>query len=79
MTLEDVLIFITAASEEPPLGFSKKINIEFFSMCDENRKSYPTASTCALQLNLPRGKSDPGEFKILMGGAISNSKGFEKW
>jgi len=74
VTFEDLLAFTTGADKTPPCGFSTKISIEFYD--DEHR--YPFASTCALSLSLPRGKSNPDGFRTVMFRAIKESVGFGK-
>ena len=51
--LKDLLIFITGSDAVPPGGFSKIIDIEFYDQLPGTRR-LPFASTCALQISLPR-------------------------
>ena len=48
VTLSTVLSFVTGAEEIPPLGFPHNATLGF-----SETNSYPTASTCAIQLTLP--------------------------
>ena len=47
VTLADVLMFATGATSMPPMGLDPSPTIEF-TECQ-----FPTANTCANQLNLP--------------------------
>ena len=77
LTLNDVLLFATGANVVPPTGFEKEIEIGFFTP-KENSTRYPTASTCGLQLQLPRGIVDTDEFVKIMAEGILNAPGFGK-
>lgn len=74
--LEDILVFITGAEKVPPLGFERLITIEFFDTDGEQRR--PWASTCSLQLNLPRGIQEYQVLKELMVSSLKESFGFGK-
>ena len=56
-TVEDVLVFLSGASQVPPLGFEKKPTISF---------RLATASTCDLQLRLPVMHTEYAQFKEYM-------------
>ena len=71
--MPEVLAFVTGADTVPPCGFSKDIDIDFYS--SESR--LPSVSTCALQLWLPR-VSDPDKISKLMIRAVKESCGFLK-
>ena len=77
MKLEDLLQFATGASQIPPMGFDKLIDIKFFPFTDGN-KNYPTASTCGMEIFLPRGVEDVTKFCQLMTEGIVSSPGFGK-
>ena len=47
MTLQDILVFATGASEPPPLGFDSKPHLDFTA------GKYPTANTCGVTLYVP--------------------------
>ena len=70
-------MFITGADHVPPRGFPEKLKINFFSL-EEGIQRLPFVSTCALELHLPRGYSDPERFRDLMIRSIKESFGFEK-
>jgi len=72
-----VLEFLTGASQEPPLGFPKEIEISFFTP-EEHVTRYPSVSTCFLTVALPRGYSDDVAFADYMDRAILESPGFGK-
>ena len=44
---KDLLVFITGAECLPPLGFSKKITVDFYNF-EQNSRRRPYASTCGL-------------------------------
>lgn len=54
-TLNHILQFVTAADDEPPLGFGLSPSIVFTAVDNGNPWSFvPTANTCANTLHLPR-------------------------
>ena len=63
--LPQLLIFITGADNIPVLGFPKNIDIDFFDI-EPRSRCFPTASTCGLQLQLPRGIHSFDEFEDLL-------------
>lgn len=75
MQIKDVLQFITGADCIPPMGFDKKIILCFY---DKEGNRLPYASTCALQLLLPRGHEDETSFSHMMTEVIFGSYGFGK-
>ena len=66
-------MFITGASEIPPMGFLSRGYIDFEH--DSSRK-LPSVSTCSLTLTLPIVLIDIIEFQKAMGFAIICSPGF---
>ncbi|XP_028409263.1 G2/M phase-specific E3 ubiquitin-protein ligase-like [Dendronephthya gigantea] len=77
ISLEDLLVFNTGANCFPPLGFSKKIIIDFYNF-EENNRRRPFASTCGLYFFLPRGFEDPVEFSEFLREALLQCHGFGK-
>ena len=77
LALEDVLAFITAADAVLPLGFDKKITIEFYDFEGTSRRR-PHASTCGLYFFLPRGFNDPSEFSEFFKESLLDCQGFGK-
>ena len=76
--LLQLLIFITGADNSPGLGFPKNIDIDFFDVELRSRR-FPMASTCSLQLQLPRGIHSFDEFEGLIVRALKErSHGFGK-
>jgi hypothetical protein len=75
LTLPVLLQFITGTNSIPPLGFDKKITIDFYDAT--SRKHYPFASTCDLRLWLPRAV-EVKELQSLMEEAVACSPGFGK-
>ena len=76
--LPQLLIFITGADNIPVLGFPKNIDIDFFYVELRSRR-FPMASTCGLQLQLPRGIHSFDEFEGLIARALKESShGFGK-
>ncbi|XP_052257757.1 G2/M phase-specific E3 ubiquitin-protein ligase-like [Dreissena polymorpha] len=73
VTLSEVIAFVTGADCFPPCGFSKLIDVDFYTC--EGR--LPSASTCALQLWLPR-VNNPDMISKLMYRALKESYGFMK-
>ena len=73
---EDLLIFMTGSDRIPPLGFHKKMSIDFYEMTSQ--KHYPTASTCDMRLWLPRGIENEDFLKELLEEAVEGSHGFGK-
>ncbi|XP_076072986.1 G2/M phase-specific E3 ubiquitin-protein ligase-like [Mytilus galloprovincialis] len=76
VTFGDILVFITGAEYIPPLGFDKKIEIDFFSPV-EGETRFPFASTCGITISLPRNISHPDLSNLLVR-AIKDSRGFHK-
>lgn len=76
VTFEDLLIFITGADSVPVLGFTKKIEVMFFTQ-EPGLCRMPFASTCGLQIWLPRGAESDALSDILIK-AIKDSYGFHK-
>ena len=77
LSLEDLLVFITAADCVPPLGFDKLITINFYDFDGKVRRR-PYASTCGLYLFLPRGFENPIDFSNFMKEALLDCHGFGK-
>lgn len=79
MQVKDVLQFITGADYIPPMGFDHNLLIRFYDQdLQEGGKQFPYASTCALQLFVPRGIEDPSRFEEMMKESIFGSVGFDK-
>lgn len=77
--LHHILRFCTGADAIPPNGFTKRIDVHFFTASEEKKfKAYPTAHTCGLELHLPRGINDIDHIADLMVEAILCSPGFGK-
>ena len=58
VTIEDILIFVTGASANPPLGFELNPTIRFVEW-----KCLPFASSCDNVLKFPRTLVDCNNFK----------------
>lgn len=71
LTLSDVLMFVTGAPSEPPLGFTPQPSIQFHSS-----SVFPKANTCINKLYLPLQEMDFEVFKYTMISGILNSPGF---
>ncbi|XP_070550508.1 G2/M phase-specific E3 ubiquitin-protein ligase-like [Ptychodera flava] len=76
VSLEDILVFITAADRVPVLGFPKAVTVSFYT-CDDNETRFPSASTCDLRLWLPR-DTELERLTELMNRALLESHGFGK-
>jgi hypothetical protein len=70
ITLADVLIFATGASQPPPLGFDSTPALEFTA------GKFPMANTCGVTLYIPLLYGEYEEFKDTMEFAIQNSPSF---
>ena len=76
--LPQLLIFITGADDITVLGFPKNIDTDFFDV-ELRSQRFPMASTCGLQLQLPRGIHSFDEFEGLIVRALKEgSHGFGK-
>jgi hypothetical protein len=75
VSFEELLAFMTGADMIPPSGFSKKLDIQFYSQ--EGSVRLPFVSTCSLDFWLPRG-ADPQELSRLLVRALKESQGFLK-
>ncbi|KAJ7380681.1 hypothetical protein OS493_007047 [Desmophyllum pertusum] len=75
--LTKILEFSTGADAVPPLGFDKKIDIMFFNQ-ESGLRRYPYASTCALNMFLPRAVESFKDFEELITQAIFDTCGFTK-
>ena len=72
VTLGQVLSFFTGAERPPPMGFDEEAGIWFSPTA-----TFPTASTCALELTLPTKYHDNADMfheKMLYG--LQNHGGF---
>ncbi|XP_026201828.1 G2/M phase-specific E3 ubiquitin-protein ligase-like [Anabas testudineus] len=77
---EDLLAFITGADHLPPLGFLRLISLRFYSQdADKSRVRLPHASTCALELFLPRGAASAADLLALLSRAVYDSLGFTRF
>ncbi|KAL6108345.1 uncharacterized protein ACO6RY_18896 [Pungitius sinensis] len=75
-SFEDLLAFISGADHLPRLGFSTMISLRFYSQ--DARMSgvrLPYASTCALELFLPRSAAGPVDLLALLSRALHEALG----
>lgn len=75
VSFEELLAFITGANAVPPCGFSKKLDIQFYSQ--EGHVRLPFVSTCSLEMWLPR-SANQQELSRLIVRALKESQGFLK-
>lgn len=78
-SFEDLLAFISGASHLPLLGFSSLISLRFYAQ-DAVLSSVrlPFASTCTLELYLPRAIGGDVELLMLLTRAVHESLGFTR-
>lgn len=72
VTLADIPIFATGASQIPPIGFTEQPTIKF-QPSNEEVCLFPTASTCSNELLLPTAHET---FKYYMLSGIAGAVGF---
>ena len=77
VTFSDLLGFWTGSRSVPPGGFKdpSKLRIDFFA-AEPGIKRLPSASTCGLVLQLPRGVEDVEEFEETMTFVVQDTEGF---
>lgn len=76
-SFEDLLVFVSGLDHIPPLGFSSSISLRFYSQGGVlSGVRLPFASTCTLELFLPRGIGCPTELLVLLTRAVHESLGF---
>ncbi|KAH3801398.1 hypothetical protein DPMN_155048 [Dreissena polymorpha] len=73
-TMAELLSFISGAASIPPCGFQKPIEIHFY-MQEDGVTRLPYASTCSLDLWLPRGQT-PENLSTLLLKSVNESMGF---
>ncbi|XP_068581224.1 uncharacterized protein [Cebidichthys violaceus] len=74
-SFEDLLVFITGADHLPPLGFPRLISLRFYSQdVSTSGARRPHASTCALELCLPRGAAGAAELSALLSRAVREGR-----
>ena len=72
----DILMWMTGSSEVPPLGFSKKFELQFIHGCSENCKCRPTVSTCDMSIKMPVHINSLNMMKEMLLSAVKDSHGF---
>ncbi|XP_031725580.1 uncharacterized protein LOC116395664 [Anarrhichthys ocellatus] len=79
-SFEDLLAFITGADHLPPLGFPRLISLRFYSQdASMSGARLPHASTCALELFLPRGAAGAADLLVLLSRAVREGLGFTRF
>ncbi|XP_071342480.1 uncharacterized protein [Trachinotus anak] len=73
-SFEDILAFTTGADHLPPLGFPRLISLRFYS-----QDGLPHASTCALELFLPRSVAGAEDLSALLSRAVHEALGFTRF
>uniref|UniRef100_A0A8C6T1A2 HECT domain-containing protein n=1 Tax=Neogobius melanostomus TaxID=47308 RepID=A0A8C6T1A2_9GOBI len=77
LSFEDLLMFITGVDHLPPLGFSSSFTVRFYSQgAVSSCIRLPFASTCTLELFLPRRVDGAAELMMLLTRAVQESQGF---
>ncbi|XP_045906489.1 uncharacterized protein LOC123971612 isoform X1 [Micropterus dolomieu] len=76
-SFEDLLAFVTGADHLPPLGFPRLISLHFYSQdASMSGVRLPYASTCALELFLPRGVAGAADLLTLLSRSLREALGF---
>ncbi|KAA8589425.1 uncharacterized protein LOC116696218 [Etheostoma spectabile] len=76
LSFEDLLALIIGADHLPPLGFPRLISLRFYSQDDSmSGVRLPYASTCALELFLPRGVAGAADLMVLLSRAVREGLG----
>ncbi|XP_029285775.1 uncharacterized protein LOC115007178 isoform X2 [Cottoperca gobio] len=79
-SFEVLLAFITGADHLPPLGFPRLISLCFYSQdASMSGVRLPHASTCALELFLPRGAAGAADLRVLLSRAMHEALGFTRF
>ncbi|CAK6972814.1 uncharacterized protein LOC121900595 [Scomber scombrus] len=79
-SFEDLLTFITGADHLPSLGFPRLISLCFYSQEEGiSTVRLPHASTCALELFLPRGVTGAADLLLLLSRAVHEALGFTRF
>ncbi|XP_028258998.1 uncharacterized protein LOC114434185 [Parambassis ranga] len=79
-SFEDLLAFITGADHLPPLGFHQLISLRFYSQdTSTSNVRLPYASTCSLELFLPRGAAAAADLLVLLDTAVHEAQGFARF
>jgi hypothetical protein len=73
LTLEDILVFGTAADVEPPIGFHPRPTLVF-----REGSPFPSTNTCINAIYLPRQEMSFSDFSYYIGYGIANSAGFSQ-
>ena len=68
---------MSGADTVPPLGFHDPIAIEVYDIVNKVRR-LPWSSTCAIDLQIPRGYDDPEKFRDLTTQSLLECNGFGK-
>ncbi|KAJ8015882.1 hypothetical protein DPEC_G00001140 [Dallia pectoralis] len=74
LRLEDILVFVTGASQIPPFGFDPMPTISFLhpTVLGGTKKRFPEANTCAIILHLPIHESYEEFSKWMCSGIIQS-------
>ena len=73
VTPKKILAFVTGATQIPPMGFPLRPSIDIIT---DKSRSFPTASTCSLILNLPLALTNYQEFSDKMNMSILSTVRF---
>ncbi|XP_078114540.1 uncharacterized protein LOC144523099 [Sander vitreus] len=80
LSFEDLLAFIIGADHLPPLGFPRLISLRFYSQdASMSGVHLPHASTCALELFLPRGAAGAADLMVLLSRAVHEALGCTRY
>ena len=72
----DLVKWMTGSSQIPPLGFPKKVMVEFVHSCLQGCCCRPTTSTCDITIKLPIHIDNEKAMEDMIASAVKDSYGF---
>lgn len=74
--MNDFVKWMTGSKTVRPLGFPKKISVQFVHGCAEACRCRPTVSTCDITIKLPVHLSSEEDMTDMIKSAIKDCSGF---